>query len=230
VSADDWFEMVQLDDDERRALRRKARAAALEALRVLGGEGSRAAVRGHVMANAGFTERELAAAPPEAAGEKYGSLVEHSFAWALTGLRRDGLVENPRRGRWRLAGAAREPDVPLVATTPPPGRDEELRVMPYGQYLRTPEWRRVRAAALLRAGNACALDASHTEDLEVHHRTYERRGAERPTDVLVLCQACHRLHHAAYGRPGRASHAPEAEAEATKKPSVLGRLLRRRAA
>ena len=54
----------------------------------------------------------------------------------------------------------------------------ELRAMPYPLYLKTPEWRRTRAAALLRAGNACSLDVTHTDGLEVHHRTYERLGAE----------------------------------------------------
>jgi len=32
-------------------------------------------------------------------------------------------------------------------------------------------------------------------NLEVHHRTYERVGAERPADVIALCKACHEKHH-----------------------------------
>ena len=31
--------------------------------------------------------------------------------------------------------------------------------------------------------------------LEVHHRTYERRGVERDEDVIALCATCHRLYH-----------------------------------
>jgi 5-methylcytosine-specific restriction endonuclease McrA len=75
--------------------------------------------------------------------------------------------------------------------------------MPYLQYLRTPEWQRTRAAALVRAGYACSLDITHTENLDVHHRTYEHRGAELTTDIVVLCRACHQLHHKEYGRPSR---------------------------
>jgi 5-methylcytosine-specific restriction endonuclease McrA len=220
--------MVQLDDDERRALRHKAREATLEALRALGGEAQRRAIREHALAQAGFTERELSASPPEAAGDKFESLVHHNLAWALTNLKRDGLVERTAHAVWRLAGAALEPVEPLVSSTAPPDRLTELQTMRYRDYLRSPEWRQVRAAALLRAGNACALDASHTEDLEVHHRSYERRGAELPTDVIVLCQPCHRLHHQAHGRPSR----PVATAnEPRSKPaSLFSRLLNRRAA
>jgi 5-methylcytosine-specific restriction endonuclease McrA len=115
----------------------------------------------------------------------------------------------PRRRR--LAGAACGPVEPLLVVD----RAAQLARMSYRRYLRTPEWRQIRAAALLRAGNACALDASHTENLEVHHRTYERRGAELPTDLIVLCHACHQHHHQALDRP---------------EPSLLGRLLGRRAA
>lgn len=32
-------------------------------------------------------------------------------------------------------------------------------------------------------------------NLEVHHRTYERVGNERPADVIALCKACHEKHH-----------------------------------
>lgn len=122
-------------------------------------------------------------------------MVDHALSWALTNLKRDGLVENPRRAVWGLSKVAREPvqtagDRPLGDQ-----RLAELRAMPYGEYLRTQEWRRTRAAALLRAGNRCALDAGHTDRLEVHHNTYERLGAELARDLIVLCHSCHRLHH-----------------------------------
>lgn len=98
----------------------------------------------------------------------------------------------------------------------------ELRAMPYRQYLRTPEWKRTRAAALLRAGNACSLDVTHTENLEVHHRTYERLGAELMSDLTVLCHACHQLYHGENGRPRRKQSAKLAK---SRKPSLLRRLL-----
>ena len=57
-------------------------------------------------------------------------------------------------------------------------------------------WQRVRPLALKTADHACELCAA-TEALEVHHRTYERLGFERPGDVLALCHDCYREHHRA---------------------------------
>jgi 5-methylcytosine-specific restriction endonuclease McrA len=37
-------------------------------------------------------------------------------------------------------------------------------------------------------------------NLEVHHRTYERVGEERPADVIALCKACHEKHHDRHDR------------------------------
>lgn len=72
--------------------------------------------------------------------------------------------------------------------------DLYLRTMPYRQFLKTDYWRKTRDAALARGHNECAICASKT-NLDVHHRTYERRGCERPEDLIVLCHNCHRLFH-----------------------------------
>jgi 5-methylcytosine-specific restriction endonuclease McrA len=72
---------------------------------------------------------------------------------------------------------------------------ERLQALPYGVYLKTRHWLQVRDEALARADHRCALDNS-TELLQVHHRTYDRRGCERPADVIVLCDPCHTRHHA----------------------------------
>lgn len=231
--------ITSLNDGERRALRQKARTATLDALRALGGDARREAILKRALADGGFTPRELAAPPPEAAGEKYARLVDHDLSWALTNLKRDGLVENPKWGTWRLADPALLPVEPAVDEPVAAGRLAELRAMPYPLYLRTPEWRRARAAALLRAGHSCSLDVTHTDDLEVHHRTYERLGAELATDLVVLCRSCHRLHHMEHGRPRRErsaapSHRTAAHDSAAasaiqpgrqRKPSLLRRLL-----
>jgi hypothetical protein len=58
----------------------------------------------------------------------------------------------------------------------------------------TPEWMERRALAIERAGNRCQVCYSG-EDLNVHHRTYERRGNEDPEDLTVLCQQCHTWFH-----------------------------------
>ena len=69
-----------------------------------------------------------------------------------------------------------------------------LRRLPYRAYLRTSHWFRVRTLALDRSGRQCALCPS-TMRLEVHHKTYVRRGFEAPEDVVVLCDSCHTRHH-----------------------------------
>ena len=211
----------ELTGEERAALRRRVREATLGALKALGGEARRDAIRDHALQQGGFSARELATPPPPEAGARHASIVEHQLSWELTNLKREGLVENPRWRVWRLAGAAAEP--PPAPLAPTDGdRLAELQAMPYRAYLRTPEWRRTRAAALLRAGHRCSLDASHDRDLEAHHATYERRGEELPSDVVVLCADCHRTFHAANGRPGpRAA----AAARAPRRRSLFERLL-----
>ena len=124
----------------------------------------------------------------------------YQLSWTLSNLKADGLLRTPRRSVWALSGAAAEPVAP-TSTPPPTDRLAELRAMSYRTYLRTPEWRKLRAAALHRAGYECALDPTHTTALHVHHRSYDRRCAEQPGDLLVLCEECHRVHHAHHGRP-----------------------------
>lgn len=70
-----------------------------------------------------------------------------------------------------------------------------LRAMPYADYLLSPEWRERRKQALDWARNACQLCNSPQEPLHVHHRTYDRLGAELPADLVVLCEDCHDKHH-----------------------------------
>jgi 5-methylcytosine-specific restriction endonuclease McrA len=66
--------------------------------------------------------------------------------------------------------------------------------MPYKQYLLTGHWQQKRREALERANHACQLCPA-TKGLQVHHRTYERRGCEDPSDLTVLCGRCHTRHH-----------------------------------
>lgn len=210
---------IDLDEAERRTLGQKARTATLDGLRALGGEAQRKPVLDWALAHGGFTPRELVAPSPEKVSGQYPRLVDYYLSWALTNLKRDGLVENPKWSTWKLTGTALAATAKPVAVAVDSKRLAELRAMPYRQYLRTPEWRRTKAAALLRAGNACSLNVTHTEGLEVHHRTYERRGAELMTDLAVLCHSCHQLYHRENGRPRR-----EQSAKPTK-PSLLRRLL-----
>lgn len=111
------------------------RDATLGSLRALGGEARKDAIREHALAAGGFTPRELAAAPPEGAAQKFDRLVDYQLAWELTNLRRDGLVENPCRSVWRLAGAARVPAAPASLEHVP--ADDRLTAEAYGRPERT---------------------------------------------------------------------------------------------
>jgi hypothetical protein len=66
--------------------------------------------------------------------------------------------------------------------------------VPYAEYLQTRHWQEVREAALKAADYRCQVCYS-PDRLNVHHRTYERRGRELPSDVTVLCADCHGRFH-----------------------------------
>lgn len=70
-----------------------------------------------------------------------------------------------------------------------------LTVMPYEDYLKTPEWQAIRNVTIERANYRCQV-CNAAGPLDVHHRTYERRGQEQPGDVIALCRQCHELFHA----------------------------------
>ena len=72
--------------------------------------------------------------------------------------------------------------------------DERLSSMPYKDYLNSPEWKRKRRGILDLKGAKCAI-WGNTENLHIHHLTYERRGFETPNDLEVLCADCHREVH-----------------------------------
>lgn len=192
----------ELTDEERRALRRKARLVTLDALAASGGRATRKAVRAYAIERGGFTARELTAPAPPKAAQKFSRAIEQVLAWTLTDLKQDGLVANPAWSVWELTDRASVKPQPVAAPVLRT-RLDELRALPYREYLRTPEWRETRGTALVRADHACALDATHTDRLEVHHRTYDRLGEERDDDVVVLCHECHQRHHEHVGRPGR---------------------------
>ena len=73
--------------------------------------------------------------------------------------------------------------------------DKWLSKMPYAEYLKTEHWKQVRREALERADGRCQVCNSDAPPLDTHHRTYERRGHERPNDVIVLCRDCHGRFH-----------------------------------
>jgi len=72
----------------------------------------------------------------------------------------------------------------------------------YHDYLQSADWAKRRQWVLEFWDHRCALCFS-TEKLEVHHRTYQRLGQEKLTDLIVLCDACHEQFHEKLGRTGQ---------------------------
>lgn len=78
-------------------------------------------------------------------------------------------------------------------------RNERLRELgyrDYAHYLSAPHWRdtreRYRASDRPQACYCC----EEAEDVQLHHLTYERIGAELLEDLVALCRACHAAVHA----------------------------------
>lgn len=70
----------------------------------------------------------------------------------------------------------------------------DLKEMPYDDFLQTSEWKDRAEQAKTTYGGRCALSDSHPAE-HAHHRTYERRGRELPSDIVPLCADCHRKFH-----------------------------------
>jgi 5-methylcytosine-specific restriction endonuclease McrA len=63
----------------------------------------------------------------------------------------------------------------------------------YHAYLLTPAWHAIAERAKARDGHRCRI-CNSPDNLEVHHRTYERVGHERLSDLTTLCGECHGLY------------------------------------
>jgi len=72
---------------------------------------------------------------------------------------------------------------------------QTLKTMPYQDYLKTDHWKKTRKVAVEAAGGRCQI-CNNAGRLDVHHRTYERRGSEEPADLIALCNSCHATFHA----------------------------------
>src|SRR5438105_12217028 len=95
----------------------------------------------------------------------------------------------------------------------------QLRTMPYPEYLKTPEWDEKRESVLDRDDYRCRL-CNSDEKLQIHHRTYIRRGNEDLNDLTTLCESCHEHFHKKQSHDdimGRTYVAPS-----TKEPNKLG--------
>jgi 5-methylcytosine-specific restriction endonuclease McrA len=71
----------------------------------------------------------------------------------------------------------------------------------YLSYIRSPAWFERRRKHLLKHGpdcKACGAD----QKIQLHHKTYDRLGAEKDADLVALCETCHKAVHA-YARSHR---------------------------
>jgi 5-methylcytosine-specific restriction endonuclease McrA len=64
----------------------------------------------------------------------------------------------------------------------------------YREYLQTPEWKKRRNKVIHKARRRCQICNAETR-LNVHHRTYARRGNEDRGDLIALCESCHAKFH-----------------------------------
>ena len=64
----------------------------------------------------------------------------------------------------------------------------------YADYLKTKHWKNIREKKIKDANNKCQL-CCKTNNLHVHHRTYENIGNENNKDLVVLCQKSHSKFH-----------------------------------
>lgn len=60
----------------------------------------------------------------------------------------------------------------------------------YQEYMKSQQWQERRLAKLEHAKFKCEK-CGERNGLEVHHKTYERLGHEKSSDLIVLCKACH---------------------------------------
>lgn len=75
-----------------------------------------------------------------------------------------------------------------------PLADEYYSRVNYRAYLLSDRWRKKRQRRLKLDKHRCVRCGSKTQ-LEIHHKTYARRGHESMRDLQTLCAKCHRAEH-----------------------------------
>ena len=66
--------------------------------------------------------------------------------------------------------------------------------MKYEDYIRSKQWKAKADETKRLAGYRCQV-CNSDEELNAHHRTYERLGEELQSDLVCLCAKCHSLFH-----------------------------------
>lgn len=65
----------------------------------------------------------------------------------------------------------------------------------YQDYMRTRHWKLVKERYKRKHKYMCVECGSREKGLHLHHKTYERIGQERDSDLIYLCQGCHVMEH-----------------------------------
>jgi hypothetical protein len=65
----------------------------------------------------------------------------------------------------------------------------------YQKYLNSPEWKYISGRKRQEADNKCQLCNKGNLTLHVHHRTYDNVYKEKLSDLIVLCENCHKKFH-----------------------------------
>jgi len=130
------------------------------------------------------------------AGVKIGvaKAIEHGFLECEVDVSDLARIKKSYRLKMKEADRPAQEPQPAKPAKTKVSRIEELRALPYAEYLQTPEWTKKRTKALRFAQFRCQL-CNGNESLNVHHRTYERLGHELLSDLSVLCKDCHSIFH-----------------------------------
>lgn len=70
----------------------------------------------------------------------------------------------------------------------------------YLTYIASPEWASRRLVYYQHHPRTCAACDVNYGLIHLHHKTYERLGSERDSDLVTLCDKCHRSVHEAQRR------------------------------
>lgn len=71
----------------------------------------------------------------------------------------------------------------------------ELGFIDYSAYIASPLWRKRRTRFFASRERACEICEADQGPMIVHHLFYDRLGREWDSDLVMLCDGCHRLAH-----------------------------------
>jgi 5-methylcytosine-specific restriction endonuclease McrA len=142
-----------------------------------GGRPSRLPADSHRRQKAGYLPQGVAASCPKLPTAK--RTMSRRRAREVKVTYADGTTERVAPGHFRKKRKRR--------------KTKAQRLSAYERYLRSSHWRQRRQAILIRDVVCRACGSS--VNLQVHHLSYERLGAERDEDLVTLCRDCHRRTH-----------------------------------